>query len=150
MLIVYSVADFNTKDDFLARYPGDDYVDVVGFDNYCYNSVKDYAYNLDKRMGLQLEIAKEHHKLACLAETGYQGIPQADFWTSVLLPLLKKHPQTSFVLVWRNWKTTHFYAPYPGQISADDFKKFSVDEHTMFQNRLTPLAVYGKYIPPVQ
>jgi len=150
LLIVYSVADFNTKEDFLARYPGDDYVDVIGFDNYCYNSVKDYAYNLDKRMGLQLEIAKEHHKLACVAETGYQGIPQADFWTGVLLPKLQKYPQTSFVLVWRNWKTTHFYAPYPGQVSADDFVRFSKDDHTLFQNRLTPLAVYGKYIPPIQ
>ena len=32
--------------------------------------------------------------------------------------------------------------------SADDFKKFSSDEHTMFQNRLTPLGVYGKHIAP--
>lgn len=148
LLIVYSVADFDSKADFLDRYPGDSYVDVIGFDNYCYNSVKDYKYNLDKRMGLQLEIAKEHHKLACLAETGYQGIPQADWWTTVLLPELKKYPQTSFVLVWRNWKTSHFYAPYPGQVSADDFKQFSLDEHTMFQNRLAPLGVYGKPIAP--
>ena len=148
LIIVYSVADFNTKADFLARYPGDDYVDIVGFDNYCYNSVKDYKYNLDKRMGLQLEIAKEHHKLACLAETGYQGIPQADWWTSILLPEIKKYPQTSFVLVWRNWRTSHFYAAYPGQLSADDFKNFSHDDNTLFQNRLTPLAVYGKYILP--
>ena len=99
-------------------------------------------------MGLQLEIAAEHHKLACLAETGYQGIPQADWWTNVLLTELKKYPKTSFVLVWRNWKTSHFYAPYPGQVSADDFKQFSLDEHTMFQTRLTPLGVYGKYITP--
>jgi mannan endo-1,4-beta-mannosidase len=148
LVIVYSVADFNTKADFLERYPGDDYVDVVGFDNYCTNSVNAYKHNLDKRMGLQLEIAHEHHKLACLAETGYQGIPQADWWTSVLLPALKKYPQTSFVLVWRNWKTSHFYAPYPGQVSADDFKQFSLDGQTMFQNRLSTLGVYGKYITP--
>lgn len=148
LIIVYSVADFNSEADFLERYPGDDYVDIVGFDNYCTNSVKNYKYNLDKRMGLQLEIAHKHHKLACLAETGYQGIPQADWWTTVLLPKLKKYPQTSFVLVWRNWKTSHFYAPYPGQVSADDFKQFSMDEQTMFQNRLTPLGVYGKYITP--
>ena len=150
LLIVYSVADFNTKEDFLERYPGDDYVDIIGFDNYCTNSIPRFVKNLDKRMGLQLEIAANHHKLACLAETGYQSIPQADWWTKVLLPELQKYPKTSFVLVWRNWKPEHCYAPYPGQVSADDFKKFSQDDNTMFQNRLTPLAVYGKYIPPVQ
>jgi mannan endo-1,4-beta-mannosidase len=150
LIIVYSVADFNTKADFLERYPGDDYVDIVGFDNYCTNSVSNYQRNLDKRMGLQLEIAKDHHKLACVAETGYQGIPMADFWTKILLPELQKYSSTSFILVWRNWKTSHYFAPYPGQVSAGDFKQFSEDGHTMFQNRLAPLGVYGKYIPPNQ
>jgi len=150
LLIVYSVADFDNKADFLQRYPGDDYVDIVGFDNYCTNSVANYQRNLDKRMGLQLEIAAEHHKLACLAETGYQGIPMSDWWTKVLLPELQKYSKTSFVLVWRNDGLGQYYAPYPGQKSADDFKQFSTDDHTLFQNRLTPLAVYGKYIPPNQ
>jgi mannan endo-1,4-beta-mannosidase len=148
LIIVYSVADFNTKSDFLERYPGDDYVDIIGFDNYCFNSVANYQKNLDMRMGLQLEIAKEHHKLACLAETGYQGIPMADWWTKIILPELKKYSNTSFMLVWRNAGLEQYYAPYPGQVSADDFKHFFDDKHTLFQNRLTPLAVYGKYIPP--
>jgi len=148
LIIVYSVADFNSKADFLERYPGDDYVDIIGFDNYCFKSVANYQKNLDMRMGLQLEIAKEHHKLASLAETGYQGIPMADWWTKILLTEIKKYSNTSFVLVWRNAGMEQYFAPYPGQLSADDFKHFSEDEHTLFQNRLTPLAVYGKYIPP--
>jgi mannan endo-1,4-beta-mannosidase len=146
LLIVYSVADFNSKEDFLERYPGDGYVDIIGFDNYCYQSIADYQKNLDLRMGLQVEIAKTHHKLACLAETGYQNIPMANFWTDIILPELKKYASTSFVLVWRNDGTDQYFAPYPGQASADDFKKFSNDGHTLFQNRLTPLAIYGKYI----
>lgn len=150
LLIVYSVADFDNENDYLQRYPGDDYVDIIGFDSYCYNSVPHFAEQLDKQLGVQVQVAAKQHKLACIAETGYQGIPQADWWTNILLPELKKYPKTSFVLVWRNWKKEHHYAPYPGDISAYDFKKFEQDNATIFQNSLTPLAVYGKYIPPTQ
>ncbi|MBK0380813.1 glycoside hydrolase family 26 protein [Mucilaginibacter segetis] len=145
LLIVYSVADFDTEAEFLERYPGNKYADFIGFDNYCYKSVTDYQQKLDKRLSLLDIIAAKNHKLACLPETGYEGIPQADWWTKVLMPTLAKH-KTSYTMVWRNGNTHHFYAPYPGQISAKDFKAFYKSIETMFQNRLTPLAVYGKHI----
>jgi len=151
LIIVYSTGTFKTKADFMARYPGDDYVDIVGFDDYCLNNnVARFKKELDNCMGIQLEVAAEHHKLACLSETGYVGIPMADWWTKVILPELKKYSNTSFMLVWRNAGMDQYYAPFPGQVSAPDFKLFSTDQHTLFQNRLTPLAVYGKYIPPNQ
>ncbi|HTK18798.1 MAG TPA: glycosyl hydrolase, partial [Mucilaginibacter sp.] len=143
LLIVYSVADFNTEAEFMDRYPGDDYVDFIGFDNYCYQSIKDYKWYLNLRLGLLDVIGAKYHKLACLAETGYEGIPAADWWTKTLLPVISKY-KTSYVLLWRNANTHHFYAPYPGQLSADDFKLFYDSPTAMFQNRLTPLAVYGK------
>ncbi|QJD96485.1 beta-mannosidase [Mucilaginibacter robiniae] len=148
LLIVYSVADFNTKEDFLSRYPGDEYVDFMGFDNYCTKSIPDYQRNLSKRLALQQEIATEHHKVACLAETGYEQIPLANWWTSVLQPELQKNYKTAYVLTWRNGRTDHYYVPYAGQISADDFKRFFNNQSNIFQNRLTALAVYGKYIVP--
>jgi mannan endo-1,4-beta-mannosidase len=145
LLIVYSVADFNSEADFMDRYPGDNYVDYIGFDNYCTFGVSQFQKNLDSRLALLDAIAAKHHKLACLAETGYEGIPNPDWWTQILLPILSKY-KTSYVLLWRNANTHHFYVPYPGQSSAGDFKRFSNSSHTMFQNRLTPLAVYGKYM----
>ena len=144
LLIVYSVADFDSEAEFLERYPGDNYVDFMGFDNYCYDKkIESYEKNLDKRLAMLDVIAAKHNKLACLAETGYLNIPQADWWTKVLLPILSKY-KTSYVLVWRNAGMEQYYSPYPGQESANDFKKFSESDHTIFQNRLTPLAVYGK------
>jgi mannan endo-1,4-beta-mannosidase len=143
LLIVYSVADFNSEGDFMDRYPGDSYVDFIGFDNYCYKSIRDYQWNLNKRLALLDVIGAKHHKLACLAETGYEGIPVADWWTKTLLATVSKY-KTSYLLLWRNANTHHFYAPYPGQLSADDFKQFSDSPQTIFQRRLTPLAVYGK------
>ena len=145
LLIVFSVADFYSEADFMERYPGDDYVDFIGFDNYCRESIPQFLKDLDMRLALLDVIAAKHHKVACLAETGYEGIPKADWWTSDLLPVLSKH-KTSYVCLWRNANTHHFYAPYPGQASAEDFKKFANTSQTMFQNRLTPLGVYGKYI----
>lgn len=143
LLIVFSVADFNTEAEFMDRYPGDDYADFIGFDNYCYKSISDYQWNLNLRLGLLDMIAAKHHKLACLAETGYEGIPDAGWWTKTLLPVLSKY-KTSYVLLWRNANTHHFYAPYPGQLSAEDFKLFYSSHQNMFQKRLTPLAVYGR------
>jgi mannan endo-1,4-beta-mannosidase len=145
LLVVFSVADFNSEADFMERYPGDDYVDFIGFDNYCTQGIPRFEKNLNKRLALLDVIAAEHHKVSCLAETGFEGIPSKDWWTKVLLPILSKY-KTSYVLLWRNANTHHFYAPYPGQQSAGDFKQFSQSDETMFQDRLTPLAVYGKYM----
>jgi mannan endo-1,4-beta-mannosidase len=38
------------------------------------------------------------------------------------------------MLVWRNAreKVTHYYAPYPGQASADDFVEFYNSPKTLF------------------
>lgn len=143
MLIVYSVADFDSKEDFLLRYPGDAYVDFIGFDNYCRNDIAGYARNLDKRLTIQEQIALEHHKISCLAETGYYNLPTTDWWTKVLLPILVKHPTTSYVLLWRNDSLKQFFVPYPGQQSAEDFKQFTQSQSITMERRLAPLAVYG-------
>lgn len=143
LLIVYSVADFNSEADFMLRYPGDDYADFIGFDNYCYKNVADYQQKLDMRLGIIDAIAAKNHKLTCLPETGYEQIPQADWWTKVLLPTLAKH-KTSYVMAWRNGRTDHYYVPYPGQVSEQDFIKFFNSGQVLFENRLAPLRVYGK------
>jgi mannan endo-1,4-beta-mannosidase len=143
LLIVYSVADFDSEAEFMERYPGDKYADFIGFDNYCFKDTAGFKRKLDKRLALLDVIAAKHHKLYCLPETGYLNIPMTDWWTKVLLPVISKY-KMSYVLIWRNAGIEQYYAPYPGQVSADDFKTFSEDSHLIFQNRLTPMAVYGK------
>ena len=55
------------------------------------------------------------------------------WWTGTLAEVLEGYP-VSYVLVWRNAreKVTHFYAPYPGQESANDFVTFYNDSTTLF------------------
>jgi len=145
LLLAYSVADFKTEKDFLERYPGDDYVDIVGFDLYCDSTNKDdFAKRLNDCSQILEKVAKDHNKIPALTEIGYNQIPVADWWTKTLLPIISRY-KYSYMLTWRNWKEDHFFAPYPGQISADDFKLFYDDPKTLFQKDLNS-SLYKKPI----
>lgn len=132
---------FTTEEDFLERYPGDDYVDLVGMDNY--GDFGRYGvYDLEmavRKLKIVSDYALKSNKLAALTETGLESIPNATWWTETLLKVLKSEGiQMSYVLVWRNDITsaTHYYAPFPGQVSVPDFLKFYNDPYTLFENDL--------------
>jgi mannan endo-1,4-beta-mannosidase len=137
-----------TKESLMERYPGDDLIDIFGWDQYCYapdadtTAVAAYAADLDAFLGIVCETAQEHGKVAALTETGFEGLKTADWWTRTLAPVLARHP-VSYVLVWRNAhdRQGHFYAPYPGQLSADDFVSFYNDPKTMFLRDLNGLYI---------
>lgn len=142
LLIGYSAADYKTEADYLERYPGDAYVDIVGFDAYQGKDADYFKKDLDNRYQILEKVAAEHHKIPALTEAGYQGIPEPEWWTQVLLPAISKY-KTAYVLTWRNWKTEHYFAPFPGQVSAADFKNFYADPKIIFQDKLKP-AIYTK------
>ena len=110
----------------------DDLVDVIGFDTYQFDR-DSYIANLEKSLAIIDSIGKVHNKIIAITETGYEGIPDSKWWTGTLLPAIEKYP-IAYVLVWRNARerVTHFYAPYPGQISADDFVEFYKHPKTLF------------------
>lgn len=132
---------FNTEEEFLERFPGNGYVDMVGMDNYG-DFGRDGNYNIESAI-MKLKIVSDYgiknNKLAALTETGLETIPNPTWWTETLLKVLKsENMQLSYVLVWRNdtQSPTHFYAPFPGQVSAPDFLKFYNDPHTVFEKDL--------------
>lgn len=143
LLTVYSTADYYSEFDLMERYPGDGVVDLMGFDRYCFDSVAVYKRNMARQLQLLQQVATSHHKLYCIAETGYQGIPNPNWWTEVLAPVLAGYNKLSYLLIWRNHGPEHYYAPYPGQVSAENFKRFYREGGVVFQQTLTPLAVYG-------
>lgn len=124
---------------YMERYPGDDMIDLLGLDCYCWapeadtTQIANYAATLDKNLGMVCSIAKKHHKAAALTETGYECIKTKDWWTNTLAPVLANHP-ISYVLVWRNAynRANHYFAPYPGQHSTTDFIHFYNDSKTLF------------------
>ncbi len=128
---------------FMERYPGDEYIDLLGMDCYCSSSepeaeaCRHYIEKVARNVPMLCQLAKEHGKACAITETGYEGIKTADWWTKTLLPAMKPFP-LSYVLMWRNAhdKEGHFYAPYPGQLSAADFVKFYKDKRTLFAGDL--------------
>ena len=131
---------FNSEEEFLERYPGDEWVDLVGMDNY--GDMGRDGYNLPaatKKLRIVSDYARKKGKLAAFTETGLESIPDTTWWTQTLLKVMKEEGmQLAYVLVWRNdiQSPTHYYAPFPGHISVPDFMKFYRDPYTLFENDL--------------
>lgn len=119
--------------EYLRRWPGDGIVDVIGVDAYQYEDRAAYIANLDRSLRIMTAVSRSHGKPMAVTETGYESVPDAEWWTKTLMPVIEKYP-ISYVLVWRNAhdKPKHFYAPYPGHASAQDFQKFYNDRRTLF------------------
>lgn len=152
LLWVYNTAgDFKSAEEFLQRYPGDDMVDMLSFDAYQYDDPQKsgwYVQNVGALLKIIGGLAKEKGKLTALAETGYEAVPYPAWWTEVLLKAIGDN-KISYVLVWRNhgyaqWnKKMHYYAPYKGQVSADDFQKFYELPVTLFEKDVLAEKLYN-------
>ena len=121
------------KEDYLEKYPGDDYVDLLGFDYYQSEQNDTYVDNMKRLLNIITELSKEKNKPIAVTETGFGGLNDKKWWTETLLPILEEFP-ISYVLVWRNTDDmpNHFFTPYPGQISEKDFIKFYKHPQTLF------------------
>lgn len=132
---------FTSEAEYLERYPGDDYVDLLGTDNYG-DFGRDGKFDLDaglKKLQIVSAYAKKKGKLAAFTETGLESTPDTTWFTQSLLKTLKTPGlELCYVLVWRNDEKTktHFYAPFPSQVSEKDFLKFYNDPFTWFEKNL--------------
>jgi mannan endo-1,4-beta-mannosidase len=151
LLWAFSPDVFDSKLDFLDRYPGDEYVDVLGYDDY--HSVLTPATRdvFVRRLRDLVELAESRGKLAALTETGVEAIPDPTWWTQTLLAGIRSDPvaqRIAWVLVWRNAnpandRPDHFYAPYPGHPSVPDFVRFREDPFTLFEDDLPEMYRAG-------
>ncbi len=141
---------FNTEEEFLDRYPGDEWVDMVGMDNY--GDMGRDGYNLPaatKKLKIVSDYARKKGKLTAFTETGLESIPDTAWWTQTLLKVMQEEGmQLAYVLVWRNdiQSPTHYYAPFPGHISVPDFMKFYHDPFTLFENDLKNIYRRKKFL----
>lgn len=128
---------------YMERYPGDEYVDLLGLDGYHRDNeegIEAYVSSLDTILSFMTEEGAKRNKPIALTETGLEAIPIADWWTRVLLPVAERYP-VSYVMVWRNARErpNHYYAPYPGQLSANDFITFYQHPKTLFSKDIPNL-----------
>ncbi len=134
------------KEDLLFRWPGDELVDFIGMD--CYHGTNTQAF-LSNLNALQ-ELSLEKKKPAGVTETGIEGIrngnvPYVSYWTEqILTPLVGK--KISMVVMWRNEydplkQGIHFYGPWKGHPSADDFKTLFRSSISLFSKDLPNMYV---------
>ena len=139
---------------YLYAYPGDNYIDILGLDNYWdvghagnKRSAEERAVDFRRSLEEVVALAQKRGKLAALTETGMDTLPDPEWWTGVLLAGLDANQTTrkiAYLQVWRNAnreteKRDHFYAPYPGHPSAEDFRSFKESSLILFEDELPDL-----------
>lgn len=135
LLYAYSTDVFSSREDYLEFYPGDDYVDVIAYDDYHSIRTRETLPELGRQLREVVSLAREKGKVAALSETGLESIPIEDWFTSYLLEGIRQDPQTrgiAYVLVWRNANKKHHYGPYEGHPCSADFIRFYEDPFTLF------------------
>jgi len=124
-----------TREVYMERYPGDDYVDLLGLD--AYGDGQEFLNVLRNELNMVAQLGKEHNKPIALTEGGMGGLGNPEWFTRTLLKGLENLPVT-YALVWRNapdrLMPMHIFAPYPGHPSVEDFIVFYEDPRTLFLN----------------
>ena len=130
--------NFYSEEDYLDRYPGDDYVDILGTDIYYdFDPDGDGSEWIKKKLKMVSALAEKKNKIPAFTETGLEGIVNDKWWTEKLLKVMDDDSiKVSFVMVWRNANTKHHYAPYPGHASSEDFVEFGLTQKILFQRHL--------------
>ncbi|WP_051205263.1 glycoside hydrolase family 26 protein [Salinimicrobium xinjiangense] len=132
LLYAYSPNTISSEEEFDKYYPGDEFVDILGVD--IYNHSGNEAFTRDVKSNL--EIVRKKARLAgkpfALTETGNNNFGEdPNWWTTTLYPGIKDSG-AAWLLLWRNARPSHYFATYPGEISAQDFKEFAELEDILF------------------
>ena len=149
LLYAFNTDKFYSKREYLERYPGDEWVDVIGFDIYqAYNTAtnEDFIKYAGKMLSTLDSVATEHHKIPALTEFGYSGVKDNVWWTNTFLKAISPY-KISYALAWRNAgiKSSgnyEFYVSYKGHASAEDFVRFYQHDKTLFQKDVAKEKVY--------
>ncbi len=147
LLYAYSTDVVDSPEQYLEFYPGDEYVDILGIDNYRDVGLNGKPDSLTRRLDIVARLAAEKGKVAALTETGYERIPDPLWWTEALLKPIKAGNDASkiaYLLVWRNAHIGHHYAPYPGHPSTANFLAFRADPAVKFQDNMPDVYRFPK------
>lgn len=158
MLYVYSPnGPIDSEDDYLSRFPGDAYVDVLGFDFYDDYADADtytgdtYFEALANSCDVVANLAKTKNKIPAIAETGIRitgagkdslmvtGNPtKGKDWYNQLVNTAVEH-NIPYFLLWANFSSENFFIPYKfndtmGQEMINDFISAYNNDHSIFGN----------------
>jgi mannan endo-1,4-beta-mannosidase len=139
LLYVYSPgSEPRSPEEFEIRYPGDDYVDMVGFDMYDrlteHGESGRFFRDFKKQIGILGDVARRHDKLMAVTETGLSVLkPDEGHEATALHDSGNKNRRwymdvldavagtgASYFLLWANFsKRNSYYTPYVDEIDAE-------------------------------
>ncbi|WP_055716819.1 glycosyl hydrolase [Streptomyces torulosus] len=123
---------------YLKTYPGDRFVDILGYDSYDEAAgPTPWLDGLVRDLAMVVRLATERDKVPAFTEFGESGTEVRDpQWFTHLLGALKADPlarQVTYMATWANFGgTRRAYVPYPGHALLPDFTAFHRDPHTLF------------------
>lgn len=142
----------NFTENYFYGYPGDEYVDIIGLDNYWdlghpnnTTSDKDKKSDFIKSVTELVQIADSLGKIPAITETGLDGLHNFKWWTEILAEGLLENLHTkriAYVHTWRNANAEkygskdHFFASHPNHASASNMKEFRDMEIFLFEDEL--------------
>ncbi len=125
-----------TADDFLFRWPGDEWVDFIGMD--CYQGINNSVFLNNLKM--MQKVSQEKKKPCGVTETGVEGFNVKDYWiTNIAAPMAGR--KVSLLVTWRNKydpseEGSHWFSVFPGHISEKSFVEMYNRPDTAFCNDL--------------
>lgn len=129
LIWVFSPYKMESIEELIQKYPGDSYVDIIGYERYQLGArtykegAERFAAGASKGLDVTVSFAKMHKKIVAFTETGFPGIPYDKWWTEALGKGIKKK-KIAYVLVWRNGMSeTHYHGPCPKSKSSADFMR---------------------------
>lgn len=126
---------FNSEMQYLERYPGDTYVDVVGMDNY--EDLKGTSPTAAaNKLKIVSDYAMKKNKIAALTETGLQNLTKPDWFTQMLQKSLQASKiEIAYALVWANTKDA-YWTPYKNHPAQADFIQFKNSSYILFGSEM--------------
>ncbi len=139
---------YDTETKYLSRYPGDDYVDVLGMDNYwdLRNGTGQAGADLaNKKLKVISDMAIARVKIAAMTETGYQvtltNAPIAGWFSNYVYSALTANAiEMAFVMFWGNGGD-NYYVPAPTCANASDFIEFCNKPKALLVNELPDMYI---------
>lgn len=129
--------------DYLATYPGDDFVDVLGYDEYDTDNSADnsdgWINTVVTDLSMISDLADEHGKAVALTEFGRSGERAFNesgtgdldtaFFSELADAIAERVPSVAYMMTWANFGGTganfQAYTPWKGSDAEADFVKFA-------------------------
>ncbi|NYI07310.1 glycosyl hydrolase [Allostreptomyces psammosilenae] len=147
---------------YMRTYPGDAYVDVLGYDNYDGSGAsRQWLDGLVADLGMVARIAEERGKVSAFTEFGISGALKPNGgngnpnWYTDVLAAIAADPlasRSAYMLTWVNFGTEQFFLPYPATATEPehellpDFRAFHQDPATIFSSELDLRDVYDRRV----